>query len=68
MKAETISLIRTVCGDNAANKLELILLQDSTIKQSIDFISENILKQLIIGTSRDFGKKKSSIQVDKCSI
>jgi hypothetical protein len=47
IKPAAISMVRTVCGDDIANKLELIPLSDNTVKRRIDLMSENILKQLI---------------------
>lgn len=44
MKLAAILMIKTVHSDDVANKLELILLLDSTIIQRIHLMSENILK------------------------
>ena len=47
IKPAAISMVRMVCADDIANKLELIPLSDNTVKRRIDLMSENILKQLV---------------------
>jgi len=57
-----ISMVRTVCGDDIANKLELIPLSDNKIKRKIDLMSENILKQLL---HQVIAANNFSIQIDE---
>lgn len=62
IKPAAISMVRTVYGDDIANKLELIPLSDNTIKRRIDLMSENILKQLL---HQVIAANKFSIQIDE---
>lgn len=62
IKPAAISMVRTVCGDDIANKLELIPLSDNTVKRRIDLMSENILKQLV---HQVIAANKFSIQIDE---
>ena len=55
-------MVKTVCGDEIAQKLNLISLSDNTIKRLIDNMTENILQQLI---NELLIAKEFSIQIDE---
>lgn len=44
MKLAAISMIKTVCGEDVANKLEFILILDNTIERRLDRMFEKIFK------------------------
>lgn len=37
-------MIKTVCGNNVTNKLELILLMDNSIRQRTNLTPKNLLR------------------------
>ncbi|XP_064412969.1 zinc finger BED domain-containing protein 5-like [Latimeria chalumnae] len=62
VKPAALAMVRTVCGDEIAKKLELVQLSDNSIKRRIDCMSQDILEQVVHGLKQ---ARKFVIQIDE---